>query len=367
MSVVLWLNAAGDDDSDSPGQPRYGAQDLRQPMAMWLWPGVDELLGARSGVRPDAINAVTLSGGRAEVAEFTAVVNTRSSLVVGPYVVAIQAHAHLIPAVDDLPRRDLIVLRVLDDDEDGSAERTAVTEYITGEPAAEPQSPTVPAGTLRLVTLQTEPGEGTRVLRGATPTVASGGVLPVLQAADLPKVGIYPGATGWVQQADTLMAVTADRAWEAIASPAAHAAAAGLAGMVDDYVDDPVIASSSEFAALDGGPRVSVEIGAGGRARVDWAARYEFLSAADTRLARMRIRMSGVNTGTVGSNNAWSARNAPPRSTSEGWTQSKTAWRIISGLKPGRTTFTAEYAASTDRCRFDERALAVTPLPAAAD
>ncbi|MGH8878920.1 MAG: hypothetical protein ACRD0P_16540, partial [Stackebrandtia sp.] len=322
MSVVLWLNATESEDSpgDSPGdipapsgEPRYDARALRQGFAAFLWPGVAEPLGARAGVRPDSAHCVTITAGRAEVAELCGVVNTGASAITGPYVVAVEARAHPIPPPDDQPRQDAIVLRVADDDEDGTGKRDGSTEYLTGQPSADPKPPDMPRGDVLLAVIDIPADGAATIAESAASTVASGGVLPVVAKKALPRAGIYPGAVAWLTDTDTLVAVDATGAWQPIASPNAHAAAIGVSGTASNFADDPVTASGSEFVALDGGPAVTVDIGPSGRALVLWGMRYAIASEESSRLAQMRIRATGANEKTFGSNQC-EGRNSPKRS-----------------------------------------------------
>lgn len=359
MSTVLWLNAADDTDSpgDTPaetGEPVYDAEDLRRASTAWWWPSDGgPPMSARGGVRPDHAGCVTLSGGRAEVAEFTAVVWTAAAATDGPYVVAMDAHAHALPAPADLPRRDILVLRILDDDVDGGRKREPVTEYITGEAAAEPKPPAVPEGTVRIASIDVPTDGAASVSLPASVTVTAGGILPVTSAGGLPSKAPYPGAAAWARNPGTLYIGDEDLTWV----PVVHADP-----VASHYVPELVVAAADEFTALAGGPKVTVTIGPSGKARVDWGARIGILSDADTRSAKVRVVMSGANTGVVGSNYKLESRNAPPRSKSESWPQTRSAFHILTGLKQGKTTFTVEYTISTDKCEFTERELAVTLL-----
>lgn len=116
-------------------------------------------------------------------------------------------------------------------------------------------------------------------------------------------------------------------------------------------------ASSSSFDEITGGPEVTVEVSTA--ALVLWGCGMAFgASGTDAdALGRMRIVMSGANSGTVGHENMVRARNNPT-----GTEQLRYASTVQSGLTPGSTTFTAEYAISSSTLQFNLRSLVVVPL-----
>ncbi len=124
----------------------------------------------------------------------------------------------------------------------------------------------------------------------------------------------------------------------------------------EDFVEGTAVGSSSTFGELSGGPEVTVEVSTA--ALVLWGCGMTTdAGAAATTIARMRIVMSGANSGTVGHENMVRARNNP-----QGVEQLRYASIVVSGLTPGSTTFTSEYAVSTSTCTFNLRSLVVVPL-----
>jgi hypothetical protein len=178
----LWINASG-------GAPAYSANEMRQAMALALmYDG--RLLGGRQGVRPGGAQLqVSLGGSTISVQPGVACVDPGLSTPQGPYWVAIPATetATLTPADATNPRKDIVVARVYDNDEDSSGLRLARTEYIAGTPAASPSRPATPAGAMRLATIDVPAsGGGSAVVTDERPfTVAPGGIVPVRAASDL--------------------------------------------------------------------------------------------------------------------------------------------------------------------------------------
>lgn len=176
MPDPLWIDAGA-------GAPAYSAAELRRAMAApLLYSGRD--LGGRAGVRPGGTGLVTqLAGSTITVKAGVAIVDPALSVTQGPYWVAIdtdETHT-LTPAHASFPRKDITVLRVYDTTEDSSGLRTAVTEYIVGTASATPAEPSVPAGAIRLATIDVPAsGGGSAVVTvNFQWSVTSGGTLPV--------------------------------------------------------------------------------------------------------------------------------------------------------------------------------------------
>src|SRR5699024_4312989 len=143
---------------------------------------VSERLGARPGVIPNGHDAVSLSGVQVTVHDCNLVLNPALSAQDGPYIVHFTEHTHTLdPGDGSNDRIDIIVARVYDDDHDGSGQREAVTELITGTPGPSPAPPVTPAGALLLARVSVPAdGTGSPSMEYLAPaTVASGGVLPV--------------------------------------------------------------------------------------------------------------------------------------------------------------------------------------------
>src|SRR5699024_3424303 len=190
MTNPLWINADG-------GQPEYTAQSLRLSMSGLLTKGVPDRLGARPGVIPNGRDAVSLSGVQVTVHDCNVVLNPALSAQDGPYIAHFTEHTHTLdPGDGSNARIDIVVARVYDDDHDGSGQREAVTELITGNPSPSPARPAVPAGALLLRVIDVPAdGTGSPSLQDYAPpsTVATGGVLPVRTADDLPMTGLPEG------------------------------------------------------------------------------------------------------------------------------------------------------------------------------
>ncbi|TDC02594.1 hypothetical protein E1091_00340 [Micromonospora fluostatini] len=215
MPDPLWINAF-------EGAPAYNAAELRQAMALALtYDG--RLLGGRAGVRPGG-NAmrVSLSGATLTVQPGVACVDPGLSSPQGPYWVALpvaETHA-LAAAVPGAARRDSVVLRVYDHDEDASGLRLARSEYLQGVPGSGVEPP-LPAGCNLLSTIDVPAlGGGSAVVSDRRfYTAAAGGIVPVTAAGDY-----LPGSAG--RYRDRLDTGDLERdngsAWETVASPGAY-------------------------------------------------------------------------------------------------------------------------------------------------
>lgn len=219
------------------GAPSYSANELRQLFALPLQYN-GRVFGARQGVRPggDALQT-SIAGSTITVKAGIACVDPGLTTAQGPYSVVNpnDATLALTAAHATLPRKDITILRVYDNDEDSSGQRQGIVEYIAGSAAGSPSEPAVPAGAIKLATIDV-PASG-----GGSPsvtinfafTVAAGGVLPVRNATertaltpfdgfaiyrqDRDWVEIYDGAA-WRVQGTAVCSSTADRD-SAITSP----------------------------------------------------------------------------------------------------------------------------------------------------
>jgi hypothetical protein len=193
---ALWMNCPA-----TGGAPEYTAAELRQDMAFaGLWGGRD--LGARQGVRPGGSQwGVTLAGTTLTVAPGVGLVDPGLTIPQGPYWVALPAaETHtLTPAHATSARKDIVVVRVYDHDEDGSGLRVARSEYLTGVAGPSPAEPAVPAGALRIAGIDVPAsGGGNPAVTSAPPyTVAPGGLLPVRNQAEQSAIVPYPGLAIW--------------------------------------------------------------------------------------------------------------------------------------------------------------------------
>ncbi len=217
----LWINHSG-------GAPAYAANELRRAFATLLsQAGVGTRFGARSGVHPSSGNVVTLSGTTITVQNTKAVVHPGLTSTAGPYIVQLQSRTHTLTAADGSnPRKDIVVLRVWDNDEDALGLRQADTEYIVGTPAASPVEPAVPASSVRLATIDVPvSGGGSAVVTVNAPyTVAAGGVEVVRTDAELPGAasGVYDGMVRWKRDTNELQVHDGASTWQTVASTALH-------------------------------------------------------------------------------------------------------------------------------------------------
>jgi hypothetical protein len=190
----LWIDA-------DAGAPAYSAAELRQAMALALaWDG--RAMGARQGVRPGGTQLqVSLVSTTITVAPGLCCIDPGLSTPQGPYWVAIPtAEQHTLTAADATnPRKDIVIVRVYDDVEDSSGLRLAQTEYLVGTPAGSPAEPAVPAGAMRLATIDVPAsGGGSAVVTDRRPfTVAAGGVLPIASSTERDALNPWSGQQIW--------------------------------------------------------------------------------------------------------------------------------------------------------------------------
>ena len=203
----LWVNA-------SAGAPAYAANELRQAFALGLL-YAGRALGGRGGIRPGGVGlSVQLAGSTVTVKAGVAAVDPALTSAQGPYWAALPADETFTLAAADPtnPRKDLVILRVYDHDEDGSGLRLARSEYLAGTASPSPALPALPAGSIRLASLDVPATPGTPVVNLDGPyTVAPGGLLPVRSAVDQDGLDEYPGL--FVYRIDTRTA----RVWDGTA------------------------------------------------------------------------------------------------------------------------------------------------------
>jgi hypothetical protein len=210
--AALWINA-------SAGAPSYTAAELRQAMALGvMYDG--RLLGGRQGVRPGGNQLrVTLVGSTITVQAGVGVLDPALTTPQGPYWYAIPAsETHTLTAAHATnPRKDIVIARVYDHDEDASGLRLARTEYIAGTPNPAPVEPAIPAGADRLATIDVPASPGAAsVTDRRRYTVAPGGIVPVSAAAEISAAveGRYR------DRLDTnVLQRDSGAAWETVADP----------------------------------------------------------------------------------------------------------------------------------------------------
>lgn len=186
------------------GVPAYDAREFRRAMATLLGPGIDPF-GAQEGLRPGHTPA-SVSGTTVTVHDSCWVVYPGHSSAAGPYLVPIlESQVEVDPPDASQTRIDLIVIRVYDHDEDMLGQRTAVPEYVPGEPSASPEPPAAPTGALPAFEITVPTSGALTVTRVAPHAVASGGVQPVEGEDGYPIHGLYDGRAIWDRDARKLL------------------------------------------------------------------------------------------------------------------------------------------------------------------
>lgn len=249
MNDPKWINA-------SSGSPAYNARELRRLESVLLTQaGSPDRFGARQGVHPAGAPAVSLSGTTVTVQHTKAVVYPGLTTLSGPYVVQLEQTTHEVPAADGSnDRKDIVVLRVYDDDEDASGMRKAVSEYIAGDPAATPVEKDVPQGAFRMATVDV-PADGTgspTLTYNAPFTVAHGGIVPVRDDSELPGTdgGMYDGLHRWNQATNELQVHNGASTWETLASPLGFTQSLS-GGVVLDEINGGSGTNTTEFTNID--------------------------------------------------------------------------------------------------------------------
>jgi hypothetical protein len=268
MGDSLWMNA-------SAGAPSYTASELRRAFAALLaakgTAGTNRF-GAVEGVRPGGGVITSLSGSTITVQEHAGVISPDLSGTQGPYVYQLGAdETHTLTAAHaTLARDDLVYIQVSDHDEDGSGARQVVSGYLAG--TAGSGLPALPARSFEIARIAVPAsGGGSPVLteRGRY-TVASGGILPVRDTADLPAH--HEGRAAVLLDTDRLV-VSDGSAWQRVG----HYSASGRTGCRVRRVAVQGIGSGSATAIIwdtedhdsDGfisvaSPHVTIPAGLGG-------------------------------------------------------------------------------------------------------
>lgn len=191
----LWINVS------ASGTPSYTANEARLgAAALGLYGG--RAVGARQGIRPGITSICTYANPTVTVVPHVGIVDPGLSSTQGPYRYYVPtADTHTAGAATTNPRKDIVVIRIYDHDEDASGLRRAITELVAGTPAGSPVEPAVPAGAMKIATLDV-PGTGAGGLGAAVITnnfpytVAAGGILPIRNATEEAAISSpYPGLT----------------------------------------------------------------------------------------------------------------------------------------------------------------------------
>lgn len=180
-----WINASG-------GLPAYDSEELRRDQGFLLAGGASADV-SRSGVLDPRGLTVTLSGSNVQVNPGGAAVGSSK----GAYLTgaAVTATVDALVAADVTnPRRDRVVLEILDPDNGGGAGRKGQFRVITGTPSATatsgggyPSAPTSPSITLAYVDVpkSADGGTGSAVVTDQRAfTAAAGAPIPVRNATD---------------------------------------------------------------------------------------------------------------------------------------------------------------------------------------
>ena len=331
----LWINA-------SAGAPAYSANELRQAMALGLMYG-GRNLGARQGVRPGGNQlSVSLSVSTITVQPGVACVDPALSTPQGPYWVAIPAaETHTLTAADATnPRKDIVTLRVYDHDEDASGLRLARTEYTAGTPNASPAEPTVPAGAIRLATIDVPASPGAAVVtNNALATVAAGGILPVpSQSVRDALTGKYDGLAVWRQDLDGLN-IYDGSGWRYFARPSGATVATSETR------------TSTSFGDLaTPGPAVTVETGTA----AEITLYGQIAQDTNGQFSVMGFAVSGASTVAAADSSAIGRSDT-------GVVIKGGATFLVAGLTAGSNTFTAKYRVTGGTGTFQDRKITVKP------
>jgi len=224
----LWINA-------SAGAPAYSAAEMRQAMGLAvMYDGRN--MGVRKGVRPGGNQLfVSLAGSTITVQPGLCALDPALTTPQGSYWVAIPvAETHTLTAADPTnPRKDIVVARVYDHDEDASGLRLARSEYLVGTPAGSPAEPALPASAIKLALIDVPAsGGGAAVVTDRrTSTVATGGILPVADQTERDALGTpYDGQTVW--RRDLHLAEVRDTTWRNLTPWRARQTLSGSAASV---------------------------------------------------------------------------------------------------------------------------------------
>jgi hypothetical protein len=193
--------------------PSYDSEELRRDLGFLLAGGATPDV-SRTGVLDPRALLVTLSGSNVQINPGGCAIGTGK----GAYLTGAKTTATidaLTPADGTNPRRDRVVLEILDPDNGGGAGRKGQFRVITGTPSATaasgggyPAAPTSPFLDLYDIDVP-KSGNGNPSLTDKRPfTAAAGSPIPVRTAAELAALPKWNGARahrldkGWVEYCD---------------------------------------------------------------------------------------------------------------------------------------------------------------------
>ncbi len=330
----------------------YPARAFRNTMsALMMWDG--NAVGGRQGIRPmggSAANVVTLSGSTITINLHAGLVTPSGwASITGTYLVALTVAETktLNPAHATNPRKDIVIGQVWDDDESTSGFRKYESVYVPGTAAPSPSEPSVPAGGIKLATIDVPAsGGGSPVVTiNHTFTAAAGGILPVRSqterdAISNPHNGQYVHRLdkGWVEYHDG----TAWRSHRHIVTPGVLADITNPAtgqvvwhtsskkfyewsgsAWVPEKIDHVQIATatvstaSTTYVALSGDPAIAFTAPASGAVEV--TIRAALNAAHDQMISRASFEMwtggtpgSGTGVVSAASQNSIATRGSSP-------------------------------------------------------
>lgn len=178
--------------------------------------------GARPGIIPNnSTNELSISGFTVTVNDTNCTLNpVAGGTTGGPYLCAIPGTALTVTAAHaTLPRKDIVIARMRDTQEDSTGFILADAYILDGTAAGVPVAPNAPSGECYWATIDV-PAQG-----GGNPTltydpeytVAAGGILPVATTAKLPAAWRREGVYADQADTDALMRFSGS-AWQAVAT-----------------------------------------------------------------------------------------------------------------------------------------------------
>lgn len=255
-----WINASG-------GLPAYDSEELRRDMG-FLLTGDASADVSRSGVLDIRALLVTLSGSNVQVNPGGAAVGTgKGAYLTGATVTAtIDA---LVAADATNPRRDRVVLEILDPDNGGGAGRKGQFRVIAGTPSATaasgggyPAAPASPSITLAYVDVP-KSGNGSPSVTDQRPFTAAAGAPVLANLAERDAMAKFDTLTVRRRDVKSRPLETwdaTDAAWYRGGGSAAPATGAGwtLTGVLNRTIGAAGSQVAASFKAIYGGGTFSL-------------------------------------------------------------------------------------------------------------